>query len=103
MARFKLVRIGKKGKKRVEVQKVHFKLHFGALVFALICAFLVWFYVKGSTPPALEPPRPEETTPRETAEVSDVTTADTVYEAAMSLCGEIFCFVDMGEGVHQDA
>lgn len=101
MARFKLVRIGKKGKKRVEVQKVRFKLHFGALIFALICAFLVWFYVKGSTPPALEPPRSDETTPTETAEIfNDTVNTD---EVTASLGEGAIFLADMGKEVSEDA
>ncbi len=63
MARFKLVRTGKK-RGRVEVQKVHLKVHYGALLLAFVCAVLVWLYVKGSTP--LPPTPPEDTTSEQT-------------------------------------
>ena len=63
MARFKLVRTGKK-RGRVEVQKVHFKVHYGALLLAFICAVLVWLYVKGSAP--LSPAPSEDTTSAQT-------------------------------------
>ncbi|MBE6585204.1 MAG: hypothetical protein E7645_01610 [Ruminococcaceae bacterium] len=61
MARFKLVKVGKKEKRRIEVQKVKFRLRPGALIFSLIFAFLVWFYVKGSTYRAPEQPTEEPT------------------------------------------
>ncbi len=79
MARFKLVKIGKKGKRRVEVQKVRFKLHFGALLLALACAILVWLYVKGSAPKKPEYPEglPPETVSFETEASAEVATVDT--------------------------
>lgn len=79
MARFKLVKIGKKGKRRVEVQKVRFKLHFGALLLALVCAMLVWLYVKGSTPPKPEYPEgfPPEAFSSETEAPAEEATVDT--------------------------
>lgn len=45
MARFRLVKIGKR---RVEVQKVRFKPSFWTLLLCFLCAFLVWLYVTGS-------------------------------------------------------
>lgn len=64
MARFKLVRTGKK-RNRVEVQKVRFKVHYGALLLAFVCAVLVWLYVKGSTP--IPPDISEESMPAPSA------------------------------------
>ena len=69
MARFKFVRISKR---KVEVQKVRFKIKLGMLLVAFACAFIVWLYVKGSTPPELPPP--EETSPVE--EISSETEAE---------------------------
>ncbi len=50
------------------MQKVRFKIKLGMLLIAFACAFIVWLYVKGSTPPELPPSeetRTEETTPGE--------------------------------------
>lgn len=74
MARFKFVRINRR---RVEVQKVRFRVKIGMLVIAFACAFIVWLYVKGSTPP--EQPPVAETQPVETqaAESQTETSAET--------------------------
>lgn len=45
MGRFKLVRISKK---KVEVQKIRFKMNFGTVLIAFAFACLVWLYVAGS-------------------------------------------------------
>lgn len=76
MARFKFVKINRR---RVEVQKVHFRVKFGMLLIAFACAFIVWLYVKGSTPPELPPmieTQPEETQ-TETVTETETSLSDT--------------------------
>ncbi len=72
MARFKLVKISRR---KVEVQKVRLKIHFGILLGAFACAFLVWLYVKGSRLP--EPGLLEDTQPNETVAAETETTPET--------------------------
>ena len=66
MARFKFVRVAREnGKSIVRVQKVHFKIKPRSFVIALICAVLVWLYVKGTAlklqQPSVDTPTPETT------------------------------------------
>ena len=44
LARFKLVKIGKK---KVEVQKVRFKVNLAVLLGSFLCAVFVWMYLTG--------------------------------------------------------
>ncbi len=58
MRRFKLVKISKR---RVEVQKVRFRINFGTLAVALLVAVLVWLYIAGSQAPQTPSPDTPDT------------------------------------------
>lgn len=80
MARFKLVKIGRR---KVEVQKVRLKLNFGILLVAFACAFLVWLYVKGSTAPM--PPEHEGTSPEETVSAQIGAVSDHAWASSLDV------------------
>lgn len=97
MARFKLVKIGRR---KVEVQKVRFKLNLVALLISFACAVLVWLYMTGRNPrPESDPSmsgRPEESaavesTRGETTVLTELVSAYSVLEVSACVNGGLVC------------
>lgn len=85
MARFKLVKIGRR---KVEVQKVRFKVNLGVLLGSFLCAVFVWMYLTGrGDGPVLFPPKDDTPHESEVTDVADTDAATCLDEATVPTYG----------------